>query len=214
MNFNKETIRAVNSYTYMNERFMAAAFNKPVAQHILSVILDTDLQILDIKKQLVEDERLHMNCRFDVSAKDNFGKVYNIEFQVCSEGTTPGRVPYYGMVSAGNPETYVIFVTEKDVLGYGLPIYHIESQIKGTGKSINDGQHIIYVNGESTDTSTTLGQLMTDMQQADAFKISDGALANRMNVLKSDVAFETMCSEIDKQVSKIVAGITAEACKS
>ena len=33
MNFSKETIQTVNSYTYMSERFMTAAFSKLVAQH-------------------------------------------------------------------------------------------------------------------------------------------------------------------------------------
>ena len=28
------------------------------------------------------------------------------------------------------PESYVIFITRDDILGYGLPIYHIDRQIK------------------------------------------------------------------------------------
>lgn len=82
------------------------------------------------------------------------------------------------------PETYVIFITQNDVLGDGLPIYHIRRHIEENGKLFDDGQQIIYVNGENTDTSTALGQLMADMQQKDAAKISNKILADKMNILK------------------------------
>lgn len=210
MNFSKETIQIVNSYTYMNERFMTAAFSKLVAQHILSVILDTELRVLDIKKRFAEDERFHANCRFDVLAEDGSGKVYNIEFQTFSGESVPGRIPFYGLMGADEPETYIVFVTEKDVLGQGLPIYHIESRIEGTGKTFKDGQHIIYVNGENKDTSTALGQLMADMQQKDAAKISNKLLADRMDTLKNSVVFETMCREANKLVTEIAAEAVAD----
>ena len=59
------------------------------------------------------------------------------------------------------PETYVIFITENDVLGGNRPIYHINRIIEETGKAFDDGAHIIYVNGEYQDDSP-LGLLMHD----------------------------------------------------
>ena len=44
------------------------------------------------------------------------------------------------------PETYVIFITRKDVLGYDLPIYHIGRSIKEMDEDFKDESHIIYVN--------------------------------------------------------------------
>jgi hypothetical protein len=44
-------------------------------------------------------------------------------------------------------DSYVIFITENDVIGSGMPMYHIERKIEETGESFNDGSHIIYVNG-------------------------------------------------------------------
>lgn len=61
---------------------------------------------------------------------------------------------------------------------------NIERHIEETGELFDDGQHIIYVNGENKDTSTALGQLMVDMQQADAAKISNKVLADKMTTLK------------------------------
>lgn len=45
------------------------------------------------------------------------------------------------------PETYVIFITEKDVLKAGFPVYHIERWIEETKELFNDDEHILYVNG-------------------------------------------------------------------
>ena len=44
------------------------------------------------------------------------------------------------------PESYVIFITETDVLGMGQPLYVIECVIRGGGGRFDDGTHIIYVN--------------------------------------------------------------------
>ena len=36
------------------------------------------------------------------------------------------------------PESYVIFITRDDILGYGLPIYHIDRQIKELNEAFQD----------------------------------------------------------------------------
>ena len=59
------------------------------------------------------------------------------------------------------PETYVIFITENDVLKKNLPIYHIDRVIQETGEYFGDEAHIIYVNGAYQDDSP-LGILMKD----------------------------------------------------
>ena len=54
------------------------------------------------------------------------------------------------------PETYVIFITENDVIGDNLPTYTIERQIRNTGQPFNDGEHIVYVNGADRNNATVL----------------------------------------------------------
>lgn len=46
------------------------------------------------------------------------------------------------------PETYTIFITEKDFYGKGEPLYIIERMKLTTDKNFEDGEHILYVNGE------------------------------------------------------------------
>lgn len=221
LNFSPKTIETVKSYTYMTDRFMTMAFDKPVAQHILSVIMGKNLIVKSVKSQPVEDDFFSRSCRFDVLAEDSNGKIYNIEVQNSNEGAVPRRARYNcekldelvirkGMAYNDYPETYVIFITQNDVLGDGLPIYHIRRYIEENGKLFDDGQQIIYVNGENTDTSTALGQLMADMQQKDAAKISNKILADKMNILKKGRTFETMCREIEKLTADVTAEVAAK----
>lgn len=221
LNFSPKTIETVKSYTYMTDRFMTMAFDKPVAQHILSVIMGKNLIVKSVKSQPVEDDFFSRSCRFDVLAEDSNGKIYNIEVQNSNEGAVPRRARYNcekldelvirkGMAYNDYPETYIIFITQNDVLGDGLPIYHIRRHIEENGKLFDDGQQIIYVNGENTDTSTALGQLMADMQQKDAAKISNKILADKMNILKKGRTFETMCREIEKLTADVTAEVAAK----
>ena len=60
-----------------------------------------------------------------------------------------------------SPESYIIFVTEHDVMKKGLPSYSIERTILETGELFDDGTHILYINGEFRDDSD-IGKLMHD----------------------------------------------------
>ena len=48
------------------------------------------------------------------------------------------------------PDSYVIFITENDVMGKNQAIYHIQRYVEtNEGKELFcDGSHIIYVNGK------------------------------------------------------------------
>jgi len=47
--------------------------------------------------------------------------------------------------------SFVIFITENDVLKAGLPIYHVERTVQETGTVFNDQAHIVYVNSQIKD---------------------------------------------------------------
>ena len=88
-------------------------------------------------------------------------------------------------------ETYVIFITEHDVLGKGKPIYHIDRVIKETGENFGDEAHILYVNGEYRDKSP-IGILMHDFSCTEAKDMKYRALAERVRYFKEDEKGE-MC---------------------
>ena len=65
------------------------------------------------------------------------------------------------------PETWVIFITENDVIGKGLPLYSVERCFLDTGERFDDGSHILYVNGAYRG-DTAIGKLMHDFSCTDA----------------------------------------------
>lgn len=102
-------------------------------------------------------------------------------------------------------ETYVIFITEHDVLKDGRPIYRIERTVQETGESFGDGTHILYVNAQMKD-DTALGQLMHDFACTSADEMHYQILADRVRYFKEDKeGVATMC--------KIMEDMKNEAAK-
>ena len=95
-------------------------------------------------------------------------------------------------------ENYIIFITRKDELGYGLPVYHIGRDILEVNKRFGDGAHIIYVNASEQD-DTELGRLMHDFHCKDAKDMYSDILARRVYELKeTQEGVDSMCEEMDK----------------
>ena len=96
------------------------------------------------------------------------------------------------------PEGNVIFITRGDVLGGGLPIYHIRKKIDENGGDFGDGQYILYVNSAIRDEATELGRLMHDFHCKDADDMYSEILARRVRQLKeSKEEVDDMCKEMD-----------------
>ncbi|MBR1741992.1 MAG: hypothetical protein IJ733_09025 [Lachnospiraceae bacterium] len=102
-----------------------------------------------------------------------------------NSGAVPKRARYYSSLINGNcleagkdynklPESWMIFITENDVLEGNLPIYHIERTIVETRQNFDDKAHIIYVNG-AIEEDTPLGKLVHDFKckEPDELKIME-----------------------------------------
>ena len=148
--------------------------NIELAQGVLRIILDKpDLIIKSLKTQV--DMKQVGGARsicLDASGIDSKGTRYDIEVQKASYGADIHRARYYSSVldvenlRAGQefnalPEIYIIFITEKDTFKDGKGIHLIERYDVTNGQAIDDGSHIIYVNGQYQD-ETDLGRLMHD----------------------------------------------------
>ena len=83
------------------------------------------------------------------------------------------------------PDTYTIFILEKDFYGEGEAIYPIERINLATGKSFEDGEHILYVNGEYRGESD-IGKLMHDFNCTKADDMNFELMANRTRYLKEN----------------------------
>ena len=106
------------------------------------------------------------------------------------------------------PESYVIFITETDVLGEGLPLYEIQRTIKGSHRHFDDGSHIVYVNSAVVDTNTPLGRLMHDFRCAHPEKMYYEVLAERAGAFKNT---EEGVIEMSSKWEQFVKEVSAEA---
>ena len=109
------------------------------------------------------------------------------------------------------PETYVIFITEHDILGHDLPIYRIERTITELGLPFDDGSHIIYVNGEKRSGDTELSKLMRDFFCTDPDDMHFKPLAEKARYYKtSEEGVASMCRSIEEMRNQVAWEKTVE----
>ena len=102
------------------------------------------------------------------------------------------------------PDTYIIFITEKDFYGKGEPIYVVERINLTTGKNFEDGEHILYVNGEYREESE-LGKLMHDFNCTEADDMIFGLMAERTRYLKENPeGVNEMCKAMEDMRNEAV----------
>lgn len=98
-------------------------------------------------------------------------------------------------------ETFVIFITENDVIGSNKPIYHIDRYIKEAEEYFNDGSHIIYVNAGYKD-NTELGKLMHDFSVTEPDDMNFKVLANVANYYKKNKeGIQAMCKAMEDMIT-------------
>ena len=114
------------------------------------------------------------------------------------------------------PETYVIFITENDVLGKNLPLYPVEKYvIMGEEKvPFGDGAHILYVNG-SYRGNNPLGKLMSDFFCSDPNQMHYEALAKPARYFKEESeGVGSMCKMLEDMRNKAAIEARAETAKN
>ncbi len=94
----------------------------------------------------------------------------------------------------------MIFLTENDVIGKDKALYPIERYISVDGEYIpvDDGTHIIYVNGAKQGNKTELEKLMHDFSCIKAEDMYFSQLAKKMRYFKEDArGVATMCKVME-----------------
>ena len=197
--------------TIFHDIFMRNVFKqKECTEYVLQVIMGKrDLKVIDQVIQMDFKNLQGRSAIMDCVALDNKGKKYDIEIQQAGENADPKRARYYSGLMDMNtidpgedftslPESYVIFITRDDTLGYDKPIYHIDRIIREVEEDFKDESHIIYVNSSRRD-NTELGRLMRDLHCKDSKDIQSSVLAQRVFELKeTQKGVETMCREMDQ----------------
>lgn len=207
-----EYLSKIQRFCLMDDTFMSKVFeDKQCAELLLKIILKKELTVINSISQCSVKNLQGRSVRLDIYAVDDAGVHYNIEVQRSNDGAAPKRARYNSSLIDANisetgedydalPETYIIFITEHDVLKGGLPLYTVNRKIEEMdNKPFDDDSHIIYINSEVRD-NTELGKLMQDFFCTDAQDMNYRVLAQRVNYFKNDEkGVDTMC-EIMKEV--------------
>ena len=191
-----EKKKIIASLTLMDDLFMQVVLEEQACtEYILQTILDKSS--LKLMEQRLQKRLPNLHGRalvLDCLCTDEKGLLYNIEVQNSSAGAIPKRARYHAALMDTHtlkkgekfsklPESYVIFITDKDVLGEGEQLYQIERVIRKSGSLFRDGSHILYFNTARQDDNA-LGKLARDFKEANPKEIQSKVLSHRVASLK------------------------------
>ena len=213
MDFEKkhqEDLQRLRGFRLLDDDFMTKVFEDiSCAELLLRIILnDEGIRVLEAHSQRGIKNLQGRSVKLGILAVDSHNRVFNVEVQRSDRGAGAKRARYNSALIDANVtepgdqyedlnETFVIFITENDVMKAGLPIYHIDRVVRETGKLFEDEEHIIYVNSQIKD-ETKLGRLMHDFSCTDAKDMYNKVLADRVRYFKEDErGVEIMCREME-----------------
>ena len=212
----KEDLQRLRGFRLLDDDFMSKVFeDKACAEFLLQIILQRhDLKVQSVQGQYDIKNLQGRSIRLDILAVDSNNRIYNIEIQRSDRGADAKRARYNSSLIDANiteagdkydalTETYVIFITENDILKAGLPIYHVDRIIQETGEPFGDEAHIIYINSQIKD-ETELGKLMHDFSCTNPKDMYYKILADRVRYFKEDEeGVAVMCKAMEEWAEEL-----------
>ncbi len=219
-----ESLALVENFRLMDDTFMSKCLeNAPECiELILRVIIGKkDLKVIKSQTEYPIKSLQGRGVRFDVFARDSKGREYDIEIQRADKGAEPKRARYNSALMDANAlksgedfgklrDTYVIIITENDVMGRGQGVYVFDRMDKKSGLDFGDGAHVVYANGMWRGDDA-LGRLMCDFNCRDANKMHYDVLKKRVSQLKdSEEGRRIMCKAVEEFAERRAAEAKAE----
>ena len=208
----QEDLQRIRGFRLLDDDFLTKCFDRKTdcMELVLQIVLENpDLQVVDVRTQVFVENLLNRSVRLDVLATDSAGRKFNVEIQRADKGAGRKRARYNSSMMDSHlldkgkdvemlPETYVIFITEHDVIGEGNALYPVERCFLNNGKKFSDGSHILYVNG-AYQNETPIGKLMHDFSCTDASEMYYDVLAERVKFFKeSKEGVAIMCRAMEE----------------
>ncbi len=197
----QEDLKRLQALRYMDDDFMTVclADNFEGMELILRIVLGRgDIKIKSVRTQELIKNLQGRSATFDVHAVDSYNKEFDVEIQRKDTGAGAKRARHNSslldahILKSGDdtediPDSYVIFITENDVLKGNQPIYPVERYITiGENKVLfNDGSHILYVNGKYRGNDE-IGKLMHDFSCTNPDHMYYEVLAKKARYFKQD----------------------------
>ena len=209
---NSKYLAEMERFRLMDDTFMSKCLeNAPECiELILQIILGKkDLKVVKSQTEYPIKSLQGRGVRFDVFARDSKGKEYDIEIQRANDGAEPKRARYNSALMDANAlksgedfgklrDTYVIFITENDVMGRGQDMYIFDRMDRKSGLDFGDGAHVIYANGMWRGNDA-LGRLMHDFNCSDAAEMYFDILKRQVSQFKnSEEGRHYMCEAMER----------------
>lgn len=215
----QENLQMVSNLRLLDDDLMTLVFDKNIeaTELLLNIILQrNDLKVLEVVAQREYKNALAggRSIIIDIYAKDSAEKVYDVEIQRADRGAGAQRARFHSSMIDSKMlrekqnfkdihDSYVIFITENDVIGAGLSLYHIDRVIKETGTDFGDGAHIIYVNGSYKNDDDPVGKLMHDFRCTSSVDMFYPLLAKQVRYFKeTEGGREIMCKAFEELAEK------------
>jgi hypothetical protein len=207
-----EYLELIENFRLMDDTFMSKCLeNAPECiELMLRIILGKkDLKVVKSQTEYPIKSLQGRGVRFDVFARDSEGREYDIEIQRADRGAEPKRARYNSALMDANAlksgedfgklrDTYVIFITETDMMKRGQEVYVYDRTERASGDILNDGTHIIYVNG-ATRSNTEIGKLVHDLLCRDTAEMHFDVLRKRVSQFKnSEEGRKVMCEAMER----------------
>ena len=211
-----EYLALIEDFRLMDDTFMSKCLeNAPECiELILRIVIGKkDLKVIRSQTEFPIKSLQGRGVRFDVFARDSKGREYDIEIQRADKGAEPKRARYNSALMDANAlksgddvsklrDTYVIFITENDVMGDRQEVYVYERVEKKSGKALVDGTHIIYVNG-ATRSETEIGKLVHDLMCRNAAEMYFDVLKRQVEQFKdSEEGRRIMCKAVEEYAER------------
>ena len=205
--------KIIDDLTLFDDDLMTLVFNKniPATELILRIILKRNIRVISVDAQ--EEMRSPIvggrDITLDIHAIDEDGEEINVEVQGSSEGAHVRRARFHSavmdsrMLKENDPfkilkDSYVIFIYKHDKFGKGLPIYRAERVISEIEEPLNDGSHIVYVNG-NYNGNDEIGKLMADFRSTSSDGMNYKELADGLHHFKeTEEGRDVMCESVKK----------------
>ncbi len=208
--------------------FEVLADDLEVCQEILRTIPEDDKLIVeDVIVQSSHRNVWGRSVRLDALCILGDGSRCNIEVQRANSDNHLKRARYNAacIVTKNTdpgerfekvPRVIIVYISEKDFLGYGKTIYHIDKVIRENGIAIDDGLLEVFVNMK-VDDKTEIAELMKCFSETEINNPKFPKLSRRAKFLKEseggmmvmcDVMEEYMAEEREKVSQEIKEQIT------
>lgn len=176
----EEKRRKVSGFQLTSDVFFSKAMEDLKAcQEVIQILTRQKLEVKAVKTQYSIRNLENRSVVLDVLAEDQDGRLVKVEMHPREDEDHVRRVRYHlssidmSVLEKGTefgeiPDTYLIYITEKDFIGTGMGINEVDRVIRQDGHILDNGVHELYVNLSGKTDRKEQRELLDYMKNTDS----------------------------------------------